>query len=299
LFGYIKPLSGELKVREFELYKAFYCGLCKTMGKNISHFSRLALSYDMVFLVLLRSVLICGGETAEIINKPFRCKLKPAKKRSHIKPNEALLYSSCTAAILMYYKCIDDIRDTKNKLKKLLYRIPALFFSRMKKKACVFYPGLDEKIRVPLAGLNRLEKENCKSIDGTASCFAELMQNIMRFGIESVEQSRIAGHIGRHMGRWLYIIDALDDFDKDIKKGEYNPFGEYYDKNKNNILKDMDIIRDSLTSSLHEVSIALCLADSKNSKNNKAISGIMPVIENIVNLGMSEQQEKILRKFKT
>jgi len=286
LFGYIKPLSGELKVREFELYKSFYCGLCKTMGKKISPFSRLTLNYDMVFLVLLRVALT--KEPVE--NNCFRCKLKPTKKRNYIKSNGALLYSSCAAAILAYYKCIDDIYDTKNKFKKFFYRTLPLFFSHMKKKACKFFPGLDDKIFKPLSDLNSLEKERCDSIDKTASCFAELMQNIMCFGLESEEHVRISGQIGWHLGRWLYIIDALDDYGKDIKKKEYNPFIEYYNKNnKSDISADADILKYSLTSSLHEISAAFCLIGN---------SCVTPVIENIISLGMCEQQEKVLKKLK-
>ena len=293
MFGYIKPLSGELKVREFELYKSFYCGLCKTMGKNISPLSRLTLSYDMVFLALLRIAFI-KEPIEKIENKSFRCKLNPLKKRNYIKSSESLLYSSCIAAILTYYKCMDDINDTKNKFKRFLLKIPVLLFAGMKKKACKFYPGLDEKISGPLVNLNRTEKENCASnisIDRPASCFAELMRNIICFGLKSGEQSIIAGQIGWHIGRWLYIADALDDFGKDIKKREYNPFSAYYDKNRNNIVKDIDIIRHSLTSSLHEVNIALSLLESAEN------SSIMAIIENIINLGMAEQQEKILKKY--
>ncbi|MCL2773138.1 MAG: DUF5685 family protein [Oscillospiraceae bacterium] len=286
MFGYIKPLSDELKVREFELYKSFYCGLCKTMGKKISPFSRLTLNYDMVFLVLLRIAL-----TKEPIeNKCFRCKLKPTKKRNYIKSNDTLLYSSCASAILAYYKCIDDINDTKNILKKFFYMTLSLFFSHMKKKACKFFSGLDDIIYKPLSKLNALEKKRCESIDKTASCFAELMQNIMCFGLESEEQIRIARQIGWHLGRWLYIIDALDDYKKDIKKKEYNPFIEYYNKNnESDISADAETIKYSLTSSLHEVSIAFCLAGN---------SYVTPVIENIISLGMCEQQETVLKQLK-
>ena len=303
MFGYIKPLTSELKIREFELYKSFYCGLCRTMGKKIAPFSRLTLSYDMVFLVLIRISLT--KEPAE--NKSFRCKLKPAKKRNYIKSNEALLYSSCVSAILTYYKCIDDISDTKNKLKKFFLKIPRIYFIYAKKKACRLYPGLDEKIRDPLNNLHRLEENKCKSVDETASCFAQLMMNTASFSLnppdfDSPEKSgkiRIAEQIGWHLGRWLYIIDALDDFEKDAKKKEYNPFIEYYkyhehdryDGGKNillNLSEDIETIKYSLTSSLHEISIAFSLTGN---------SCVNAIIENIINLGLCEQQEKILNKF--
>jgi hypothetical protein len=282
LFGYIKPLTAELKVREFELYKSFYCGLCKSMGI----FSRLTLSYDIVFLVLIRVALT--GEPIE--GKPFRCKLKPTAKRSYIKSNGSLEYSASAAGILNYYKCIDDVRDSKNKLKKIFLSIIAGFFLRGKNKACKKYAGLDEKIKKPLDNLHKLEREKCKSIDEAASAFAELMKNAAAFGLESEDESksRIAAQIGWHLGRWLYIIDALDDFYKDLKKREYNAFIEYYG-GKEDFLQDLDIIKYSLTSSLNEISAAFSLL------NNSCVS---PLILNILNLGLCSVQEKILNKYR-
>jgi len=286
LFGYVKPLESELKVREFELYKSFYCGLCKTMGKKISSVSRITLSYDMVFLTLLRISLT----NEPIENNSFRCKLKPTKKRNYIKTNDALIYSSCVASILSYYKFIDDINDAKNIFKKFFFRIffpPVLFFSRFKKNARRYYPGLENQIKPSLLKLAELEKNKCKSIDEAASCFAELMKNIVSFGLKTFEQSRIAEVIGWHLGRWLYIIDALDDFDRDLKNKEYNPFIEYY-KEKTGMISDTVLIKSSLTSSLSEISAAFSLIGN---------SCVNPVILNIINLGLCDRQEKILRKL--
>ena len=290
MFGYIKPLANELKVREFELYKSFYCGLCKTMGKKISPFSKITLSYDMVFLVLLRVALT----KENIENKSFRCKLKFYKKRNYIKPNESLLYSSCVAAVLSYYKYMDDLSDAKNILKKFFLKIffpPSLLFSNMKKKARKYYPELDGLIKTSLEKLSELEKNKCKSIDETASCFAGLMKNVASFGLKEPEQIKTAGTIGWHLGRWLYIIDALDDFDKDLKRKEYNPFIEYYG-DKNNLICDTDIIKSSLTSSLSEMREAFA-----NITDTNEDSRVNPIVLNIINLGLCEQQEKILGKL--
>jgi len=295
LFGYVKPLSSELKVREFELYKSFYCGLCKTMGKKISSFSRIMLNYDMVFLTLLRIALTNTNENIE--NLAFRCKLKPTKKRNYIKSNESLLYSSCIAAVLSYYKYIDDINDTKNIFKKFFAKIffpSSLFFSRMKKKAQRYYPEFDGLIKPALLKLSELEKNKCQSIDETASCFAELMKNILSFGLKTPEQIKISETIGWHLGRWLYIIDALDDFDKDLKKNRYNPFIEYYG-DKNNLIKDIEIIEFSLTSSLNEINDAFSFLNTNTTVENSCVN---PVVLNIINLGLCQQQEKILNKLR-
>ena len=281
MFGYIKPLMPELKLKEHELYKAFYCGLCKTMGKKISVFSRITLSYDMVFLCLIRSALT--GENIELT--PFRCKLKPTKKRLLVKTNDALIYSSCVSAILSYYKCIDDINDTKNKVKKIFIRLALPLFSHMKKRACKYYDGLEEKIKSPLSKLNALEKSGQGSVEAAAAYFAELMQEVASFGLsEGTDGAElIAKSIGYHLGRWLYIIDALDDFERDRETGEYNPFVEYY-KTKENILNDIELIRSLPTVSLAEMAKAVSLIGS---------SCTVPLISNIINLGLCDVQEKI------
>ena len=290
MFGYIKPLAGELKVREFELYKSFYCGLCRAMGKSISRFSRITLNYDMVFLSLLRVALT--GESIE--SAAFRCKLKPARKRCHIKPGESLLYSSCVAANLSYFKYMDEISDAKNKFKKILLKIffPAfLLFSHMKKKALKHYPGLECQIAVPLASLSELEKQNCQSIDQTASCFADLMESVVSFGLLEPRASGIARTLGRSLGKWLYMVDAADDFDKDLKEGNYNPFVMHYG-GKERLLADMGTVEFSLNSSLGEMSEAFSLLGREM---NPCVGSI---VSNIINLGLREKQEQVLNKLK-
>lgn len=287
MFGYVRALESELLVREFELYKSFYCGLCKTMGKKISPLSRLALNYDMVFLALLRTAIT--GEKIE--NFYFRCKLKPSKKRNYIKTNETLIYCSCVFAVLSYYKFADDINDEKNKLKKFFLKIcfpVKLFLAHIKKKAGKYYPGLENQIHQPLLKLAELEKNGCDSIDCAASCFAKLMQNAASFGLEDPGQIKTAGNIGWHLGRWLYIIDALDDFEKDIKKGGYNPFISYYG-DKKAMIDDVDMIKYSLASSLGEMNSNFL---------NAGDSCVNPIVLNIINLGLCSRQEKIIKKLK-
>ena len=285
MFGYIKPLTPELKIKEYEFYKAFYCGLCKTMGKKISAFSRITLSYDMVFLCLVRSAVT--KETVELKN--FRCKLKPLKKRTCVKTNNALTYCSCVSAILCWYKCIDDINDTKNIFKKFFVFPALVLFLYMKKKVRRYHSGLEAQIRQPLLKLNALEKNSESSVEAVAACFAELMSNIASFDLPDKSRGAelIAKSIGYHLGRWLYIIDALDDFDKDIKTGEYNPFVEYY-KTKENILGDIELIRSLPTASLIEIEKAVSLVES---------SHVTPIISNIINLGLCDAQEKVLKKL--
>ena len=277
-----------MKVREFELYKSFYCGLCKTMGKKISRLSRLTLNYDMVFLALLRVLL--KGEKIE--NTAFRCKLKPTKKRHFVISGESLLYSACVAANLAYFKYMDNVADETGKFKKILLKIffPAfLFFSRMKKKSRKYYPGIETWAAPPLEELSALEKQNCPSIDKTSSCFAGLMENIICSGISGPE-GEIARIMGRNLGKWVYMTDALDDFEKDLKKGGYNPFVAYYQK-KERLSADLDMIKFAMDSSLDKIDEAFSLLETTKSPC------VSSIVSNILSLGLRDKQEQVLGKF--
>ena len=108
MFGYVKPVPGELLVKEYELYKSTYCGICRAMKKNTGTFSNVTLSYDSVFLALIRMLYI-PKEQFGVENK--RCIAHPMKRRPMLKSNDAIVYTARVFAILAYYKMRDDIAD--------------------------------------------------------------------------------------------------------------------------------------------------------------------------------------------
>lgn len=218
MFGYVKPFVPELKVKEHTFYKAVYCGLCKCMGKKVSRASRLSLSYDFVFLALVR---------AGVTNEPFeaemgRCMLHPLKKRAVIKTNKAVEYGAKAGALLTYYKIKDDYADGKG-IKKIGSAFILPFAKRMKRKAKL-PPEFENTVKEYLSELSETEKSKTPSIDKPAEIFGNLLSYISSYGIEDDIQSLALQKIGYHIGRWVYIIDAADDYEKDKKSGNYNPF---------------------------------------------------------------------------
>ena len=228
MFGYIRAHRPELKLREDEYYRALYCGLCRTMGKCTGQCSRLTLSYDFTFLALVRMAL--SGERAEF--KKRRCVVHPLRKRNMASPSPELEYCAAAAAILGYYKLADDKNDERG-AKRLRAKLLKPAFSSFKKRALriKFTRGelaeLEKKIVKSLDELSSLEKQRLASVDRPADIFGQLMADLLSFGFEGNEE-RIATRIGRHIGRWIYIIDAADDFDEDVKKSRYNPFSCLY-----------------------------------------------------------------------
>ena len=177
MFGYVKVNSSELKVKEYELYRGTYCGLCRTMGKCTGQCSRMTLNYDFVFLSLVRIVL--EGRESEVSFEQKRCFVHPFTKRNVMKRNEALDYASFAAAILNYHKIADDISDEAG-AKKFAARLVRPFVKHSSKKALKSgYSELDRKVAEGLARLSEFEKSAVPSVDQPAELFGEMLGEIM------------------------------------------------------------------------------------------------------------------------
>ena len=264
MFGYIKPMTEELKVRENELYKSVYCGLCSAMGEHICTSNRLTLSYDIVFLALVRFCVT--GENIHIEKK--RCMAHPLKPRNRAYIPEALRYCARVSALLTYYNVRDDIEDGGNLKSKLL--LPSA--KRYMKKADM--PELGRIIKTHLDTLCSLEKDG-GSLDRNADCFGALLGEIFGYGLELKELY----NLGYHIGKWIYITDAADDFEKDKKTGEYNPLSAYD-----------TLPREALNiASTLELEAAYASFNRLESKNQV----LKAIIENILTLGMPSVSDRI------
>ncbi len=218
MFGLIKPFVPELKVKESEYYRAAYCGLCRCMGKNTSRLARLALSYDWVFLFLVRS---CIFEEAVSATK-IRCFMNPLKKRNAISPTDQLNFTSAVASYLIWHNVIDDLNDSRAWDKVKAYLAYPLA-KRIKKKA----PKMDDMqhfISQQLADIRQMEEEKCPSADKVADSFGKIMAYICAYGVDDELKRQAAYEVGFHTGRFIYIADAIKDYEDDKKTGSYNPF---------------------------------------------------------------------------
>ena len=281
MFGYIRTDTPELKVRENEYYGAVYCGLCKAQGKCTGRCSRMTLSYDAVFLALLR--LAVNGERPEI--KQGRCIAHPFKKRAYMSYCETLGYCAYAYAILAYGKTADDISDEKG-MKKLKALIAKPFTGRMRKKALKKYSELDRKVTEGLRKLSETEKQRLASVDTPADCFGDILADILSFGLEGAKE-KIMRNIGRHIGRWIYIVDAADDHGDDVKNKRFNPFICLYGEGVLTEEQKRDIVT-SLRLELLSAEPAFDLIDFNNNPN---VEGI---IKNIIYRGMPDVVDRVL-----
>lgn len=219
MFGYVRPVRQELKCREFDLYRATYCGLCRCLRRRYGPVAPMFLSYDLTFFALLL------WQPEELFQScQGRCHANPLVKKTMCLNEPALDLAADVSVILTWWKLEDSKKDDgfvgsvpARSLSLLLY--PAY------RKAAKSYPRFDGVVRQCLKELSRLEEENCPSIDRTADTFARLLQSALP---EHWEQKRVLEQILYHLGRWIYLMDARDDLAEDRQAGRYNPIAVRY-----------------------------------------------------------------------
>lgn len=214
MFGYIKPELSELKMKEFNRFRAAYCGMCHELKRSCGISARFILNYDFVFLFMLLS-----EGTASPDLKLRRCPASPIKARCVCCRSDALTLSSGFSVILAYRKLCDDIRDEKG-AEKLKAKIKKALLSRAYKKALKRCPDFDLAVGTKLDELTELEKKREPSLDRCADKFAALLA--------SASVDRVKEQILYHLGRIIYIADAFCDIEDDLKNGRFNPIAARY-----------------------------------------------------------------------
>ena len=285
MFGYVKALSSELKVKQYELYKSVYCGLCHHMKKR-GRFITFSLSYDFVLPSLFA---LAFTEKEKISFTKKRCLAHPFKKRPAVDGGDAMQSVADAAVLLVYYKLLDDKNDCDTGFFKRIASAFALMFAGSARKRVLKARGetTDAVIKSKIAELSLSEKEKRESFYDGASIFEELLAEVFSQSVESEHNRRCLHEIGYRVGRWIYVADAIDDIEHDKKSGSYNPFifsGED---------TDSAAFRESI-----ELALRLELAEGEKALDLIDISddGLRAIIENILYLGMPDTIHRILYK---
>ena len=323
MIGYVIPDKGELKVREYEIYTGYYCGICKYIGKTYGQLPRMALSYDAAFIALL---LACVDPEPDAPVQEH-CVVHHIKRKTIIR-NRAIEYAGDLMLILAWYKLLDDVQDEgKNSAKAGM----AAFRSTWRKLQAK-HPDLCQGIGDHLAALNELEKAGCDSIDRVAEGFAQVMDVIFRDGAtflygpedtadqaqhsdaadqaqhsdaaSQTDSKKTAGFhetfakAGYHLGKWIYLIDAADDIEENLESGAYNPllqrFG--YRAGEENAEETPEQFRARIDERLrfnlyHYLAV---LGESFEALDIKKNSGI---IENGIYFGLNRRTDEVLRRI--
>ena len=308
MYGYITPYKPDLTLPSWTVYKAFYCGLCKATGKLFGQTPRLATNFDITFV----AALLHDYVTQDVEFDKAGCIANPIKKRVYIKRNPLLDRIAAANIILAYYKLADDVEDGGGLKKKLAKK----FFNKSRRKAAEFLPEADTLIAAMYTDLRQLEKADCNSLDRASHPFAELTADLAELLISTHSAQCTAFNEGQeesltnpdnncalseeysafpefrslcyNIGKFIYLIDALDDVGEDFKKKRYNPFlaayggyrkrRQFFDDNKDKI----DFITATVLNRAAECFNQLQLTQSNT------------LLKNIVHKGLRSKLEQVL-----
>ena len=323
MLGYVKIDKGELKVREYEVYTGYLCGVCKSIGRRYGQLPRMVLSYDAAFLAILLASLSDESDTPV----QEHCIAHPVIKKKTVIRNRAIDYAGDVMLILAWYKLADDAADEG----KVYAKPVMLMMKRIFRRLNSLYPELCSSVKCHLSALSALEREKCASIDMAAEAFSKIMEDIFTEGLQAVYgseppqqtspgadrsdpgisgasgmQNRPCGfaspgsdtrellaRAGYHLGKWVYMIDAVDDIEENIESGAYNPllFRFKFDAANETADEFRARIEPDLRFNLyHYLAMLSRCTDSLDIRKNAGI------IENVIYFGLNRKTEEIIMR---
>lgn len=218
LFGYVLPVKCEMKIREYEAYRAMYCGVCKQLGKSYGVFSRFLLNYDLVLVAVLADAI--SGETG--LMKQEGCFANPVAKHPIIHKTQGLHLASDALILLSYHKLCDNIQDEKP-LKRTGYTLLKPFLKRSYKRAAAQHPELRDVLIKQMQKQYELEQKKCVSLDEASAPTAEMCAAIFSEATNEPSQKKTMHRLGLFAGQIVYLLDAAEDFEQDTLEQRYNP----------------------------------------------------------------------------
>ncbi|MCQ4022528.1 MULTISPECIES: DUF5685 family protein [unclassified Ruminococcus] len=283
MFGYIRPFKPEMLIKDFDAYKAVYCSLCKQLGKDYGVCASLILSYDATLYAILS--MSVRGECNSY--KTGRCKVNPTKKCNYCQTESKALKDAAAVSIASFYHKLEDDHADGGFFKRLAVFFVKPVAKRWRKKLFKYGLGKFDEIFASVVSEQLAAEQNPEcGIDMAAHPTAKALSILCADMSEDKTQRRVLEGFGYHLGRWVYLMDAADDLADDIKKCGFNPFarafslsGEY----------DKEEISHQCNSVINE-SAAMLLS----SYNLIELKGNQRILENVVTLGISAMQKKVI-----
>lgn len=261
----------ELKVHEFETYKAYYCGLCKALKHEYTLVASSLVSYDCAFLYLLADSL----ENETNAPEPCVCLLHPLERRLQIVTDSAR-YPAAVNVLLAYYKMRDDIEDgEKIKVAAAPFITPAF------KKASASYPETTGAISMMYSALSGIQERQSGNLDEPSGAFGVMLGKVFE-RLDAAEWENLYD-LGYNLGRWLYIIDAADDLKKDERSGNYNVFLKKYGESSHPKIREEA-----------EFNLYFSLARAAEAYGRLPVKKNKALLDNIFYLGLKEKTRFIL-----
>lgn len=215
MFGYLTACSDIITPEQLQRYRACYCGLCRSLRSRHGLSSALTLNYDMTFLVLLLSSLYEPEERTEKKACLLHCGKGELSTQSDI-----TAYAADMNVALAYLSCLDDWKDEK----KLLSRSEAALLKKAFDNVSGHYPRQMEAALKGIEQLSVIEKSGLPEPDAAAACFGGIMAEIFT-PFDDIWAPHLKA-FGDSLGRFIYIMDAAVDLERDCRRNNYNPFSD-------------------------------------------------------------------------
>ncbi|WP_251861531.1 DUF5685 family protein [Clostridium sp. Marseille-Q2269] len=282
MFGYVTPCKMELKIKEYEKFRAYYCGLCKTIKRDYGELPRVTINYDMTFLAILLDSL----ENNKNIFVKEHCIVHPVKKKVIITNNEAIKYAAFFNVALSYYKLLDNVEDDGS----IKSNISSKFLKKYIHKNKNLYKKHIHSVDNSLKSLYVSEKNyKDKSIDEISHHFAHLTGYILS-SYKDFNFKENLYWLGYNLGKWIYIIDAFDDLEKDMNQKKFNVINNVYNKNNLNYKEFKGTIKDKI-----DFLLVNCASACLNNFNAIPIVKNKGLLYNILQFGLMEKMERVLK----
>lgn len=255
MFGYIRPAAPRLDESERRRFRGAYCGLCHTLARRYGFLARWLLNFDFTLLSILLSL---GTAT---VSRCRRCIAHPCRGCEAMDASAALDAAADRSVVLAWWQIQDHIAD-HGFFSGIPYRLAALLYRRAYRKARGLVPDFDAAVRRHLRELDERERAHCASLDAAAEPFAALLSEIASAEPDET-RGRIFAQLFYHLGRWIYLIDAADDFQTDAKRGCYNPLRYRYGVTGDTLPDEVKVsVGETLDASIQQMAGAYALLDA-------------------------------------
>jgi hypothetical protein len=278
MFGYVTADKPNMLMKDYADYRAYYCGLCKTLGKRYNQLMRFSINYDITFLSLIAHNYLKFKPTI----KHGRCVAHPVGKKFPIVLNNEIQEKIADVNIILgYYKALDDVLDDGG----FKYKFACAMLKDRFKVAKKRLPKLAQDVKTCYEDLRTLEKNKEPSLDKLSHCFATMLQHVGEAVMPNINDNLL--RLCYNLGRWIYLIDAFSDLEDDFKCGAFNPFipnGELTDEIKN---------------AVHEIAtftLKTAVAEIRDAYDKMEVTVTEGALSNVVYLGLRTRTETVLNK---
>ena len=213
MFGYLKAYTDKLNTEEQAVYEGYYCGLCRELGKRFGTLARMILAYDPVYLALLNSGLY---EEEEAFREGL-CLLKKGVK-TKIMESPSLLYAADMNLMLAYHNFRDRVLDSGDRKARTAVRL----LEKPYRETADRYPRQEKALLRYMDSLQAFEHAPSDNPDYAANLTGEMLSEVFLFRED--EFSRYVRPHLFYLGKYIYLIDAFEDVEKDLISGSYNPY---------------------------------------------------------------------------